>query len=310
MPPNRQSGRGPLAPNPGGTGTENSSLSPLRLPHNWGPGGDPASFYPHSKQRKLGAGWLWAVALVVGLAGAAGAGPPYLTDDPDPVPYHHWEVYTFYTRDQTRGTDTVNGPALEVNNGVAPNTQLHLVIPQTYFSQGGMSATGLGDVEAGVKYRLLTETPSRPEVGMFPLLELPSGDSSKGLGNGRAWVKVPVWLQKSWGAWTTYGGVGYAYNPAPGQRNAFYGGDLIQYTFNPRLTLGGEIFLQGASANVPAAGTPPVAGARSSALWNLGGQYNFTPDFSLLFSTGHSFAGDGNADVYLALYRTWGPGAP
>ncbi len=161
-----------------------------------------------------------------GAASVALAGPPFLTDDPDPVPYHHWEAYAFTTLDRTRSTNTVVGPAVEVNNGVAPNTQLHLIIPATYFSQDGMSARGLGDVEAGVKYRFLEETKSRPEIGTFPQVELPTGDQSKGLGNGRTWVKVPLWLQKSFGPWTTYGGGGYAYNPAPGQRNYGYGGIL------------------------------------------------------------------------------------
>lgn len=244
---------------------------------------------------------------------AAWAGPPYLTDDPDPVPYHHWELYTFTTGDRTRHANTVNGPALELNNGVAPNTQLHLIIPETYFSQGGMSASGLGDIEAGVKYRFLTETNGRPEIGMFPLVELPTGDQSKGLGNGRTWIKVPIWLEKNFGPWTSYGGAGYAYNPAPGQRDYFYGGLLVQRTLSPKLTLGGEVFLQGAQVDsdprVSSAGIQ-VAGARSSALWNFGGSYNFTPDFSLLFTAGHSFQGDGNQVLYLGFYRTWGPGAP
>ncbi len=242
------------------------------------------------------------------------AGPPYLTDDPDPVPLHHWEVYAFATRDRTHSADSVIGPALEVNNGVAPNTQIHFVIPQAYASEGGTSARGLGDTEAGVKYRLLTETKTRPEIGVFPLVELPTGDQSRGLGNGRTWVKVPVWLQKSFGPWTTYGGGGYAYNSAPGQQNYGYGGLLVQRTLSPRLTLGGEVFLQGASAdgpqsvNVGSAGASSsdiqVAGARSSALYNVGGSYNFTPDFSLLFTVGHSFQGDGNSVLYLGLYRT------
>ncbi len=151
-------------------------------------------------------------------------------------------------------------------------------------------------------------------------MELPTGDQSRGLGNGRTWVKVPIWLQKSFGPWTTYGGGGYAYNPAPGQRNYGYGGLLIQRTLSPRLTLGGEGFFQGAQVDNPqleaagSAGTSSsglqVAGARSSALWNFGGSYNFTPDFSLLFTAGHSFQGDGNVVAYLGLYRTWGPGAP
>lgn len=237
------------------------------------------------------------------------AGPPFLTDDPEPVPYHHWEAYLFTTRDQTRSTDSVAGPALEVNNGIAPNTQLHLVVPEAYVSQDGQSARGLGDSEVGVKYRFLQETKKTPEAGVFPLVELATGDQSRGLGNGRTWGKLPLWIQKTSGAWTSYGGGGYAYNPAPGQRNYFYGGILLQRQLSPRLTLGGELFFQGAQADNPSGGEV-VPGGRASEIWNAGGFYNFTPDFSLLFTAGHSFQGDGNAVCYLGLYRTWGPGSP
>jgi len=242
---------------------------------------------------------LWSVVSITW------AGPPYLTDDPEPVPLHHWELYTFVTGDRTRTTNSVAGPALELNNGIAPNMQLHLIVPQTYFSQNGTSARGLGDTEAGVKYRFLEQTRSRPEIGTFPQVELPTGDASKSLGNGRAWFKVPIWLQKDFGPWTTYGGGGYAINSASGQRSYGFGGLLIQRSLSPRLTLGGEAFFQGAQVS-----SPGMAGARSSSLWNFGGSYNFTPDFSLLFTAGHSFQGDGNSLLYLGLYRTWGPGAP
>ena len=33
-------------------------------------------------------------------------------------------------------------------------------------------------------------------------------EDERGLGNGRAWCKIPLWIQKSWGPWTTYGGGG------------------------------------------------------------------------------------------------------
>ncbi|MGO8671339.1 MAG: hypothetical protein ACLQVD_08265 [Capsulimonadaceae bacterium] len=248
-------------------------------------------------------GALWVVA-----ATAALAGPPYLTDDPDPVPYHHWEFYTFLTGDWTRGAANVAGPAFEVNNGVAPSTQLHLIVPESRVSLDGVRAAGPGDIEAGVKYRLRMETPGCPEIATFPLIELPTGDSSEGLGNGRAWGKIPLWIEKNRGPWTSYGGGGYAFNNAPGERDFAFGGLLVQRTFTPALTLGAEVFLQGAQARQMGPSTVP--GARESSIWNAGGTYNFTPDFSLLFSAGHSFQGDGNSVLYVALYRTWGPGAP
>jgi len=237
---------------------------------------------------------------ILALSTPAIAGPPLLTDDPEPVPYHHWEFYTFAAGDRTRDGNDVAAPAIEVNNGVANNTQLHLVVPYAYTSSGGTSASGLGDIEAGVKYRLVDESKRGPEIGIFPLLELPSGNQNKGLGNGRTWTKLPVWLQKSSGSWTTYGGGGYALNSATGQRNYWFGGDLIQKTVTPKLTLGGELFFGGADA----------VDGRSFAVANVGGQYNFTPELSLLFSAGHSIQGEGHQIYYLALYRTLGPGAP
>jgi len=246
---------------------------------------------------------------------SAHAGPPFLTDDPDPVPYHHWELYGFVTQDISNGTKVLNAPAAEINNGVAPNTQVHFILPETTFSADGYSASTVGDAEVGVKYRFATETKNRPEIGMFPLLELPSGSAAEGTGNGRAWTKLPMWLEKDWGPWVSYGGGGIALNSAPGQRNYGFGGVLVQRTLNPKLSLGGEIYLQGASVEpgqmIPdAPSSVTVSGTRASAIWNFGGTYNFTPDFSLLFSAGHSFEGDDNNVLYLALYRIWGPGTP
>jgi len=258
-------------------------------------------------------GWLAAIltaVFAVAAMASAFAGPPFLTDDPEPVSLHHWELYEFGSGDRTRGVDTVAGPAMELNNGVAKNTQLHLVVPRAYFSQNGMSSSGLGDIEAGVKYRVIEQTGSRPDVGVFPQAELATGDSSKGLGNGRTWYKAPLWIEKDRGAWTDYGGGGFAYNPAPGQRNYWFGGNLLQRTLSPKLALGAEIFLRGATADVGQSGQIEVPGSRSTTLWNVGGQYNFSPDFSLLFSAGHSLAGEGNSVFYLGLYRTWGSGAP
>jgi hypothetical protein len=244
------------------------------------------------------------------LAQAAFAGPPFLTDDPDPVPYQHWEFYTFISRDRQGGFSATSGPAIEVNNGVAPNTQLHLVISEARVSStSGPSETGLGDTETGVKYRLLKEAKSRPEIGIFPMAELSTGNANKGLGNGKTWYRMPVWLEKNWGSWTTYGGGGYVFNPEPGQRDYTFAGDLLQKTISPALSVGGEIFLQGATADNGIGGAA-MPGSAPTALWNVGGQYNVTPDFSLLFSAGRSFYGDGNRVLYIGLYRTWGPGSP
>ena len=49
----------------------------------------------------------------------------------------------------------------------------------------GDSHAGLGDTELGVKYRMVSETSDCPQVGLFPLLEVPTGDETRNLGSGQ-----------------------------------------------------------------------------------------------------------------------------
>jgi hypothetical protein len=236
--------------------------------------------------------------MVLALSSAALAGPPFLTDDPQPVDYQHWELYVFSALDKNHDGTNLQTPAVEVNYGLAPDLQVHLVTPMTLFMPTGSGrAYGLGDMELGLKYRFVQETEKTPMVGIFPMLEIPSGDAGRGLGNGRTWAKFPLWIQKSFGDWTTYGGGGYAYNPEPGQKSNFFGGWLLQRKINEKLILGGEVFVHG----------PDHDGGRTTALYNFGGYYNFTEDFQLLFSVGHTLAGDSHLIAYIGLYWTWGP---
>src|SRR5947208_2934500 len=47
------------------------------------------------------------------------------------------------------------------------------------------------------------------QVGTFPITILPTGAESRGLGAGHVRQFLPLWVQKSFGDWTTYGGGGY-----------------------------------------------------------------------------------------------------
>lgn len=78
--------------------------------------------------------------------------------------------------------------------------------------------------------------------------------------------------------------------------NAAFGGVLAQYTFDPRWTLGAEVFRQDAQA----------ADQPGYTVLNAGGYLNFTPGLSLLFSAGRSIAGAQHTLAYLGLYWTWG----
>ena len=173
------------------------------------------------------------------------AGPPFLTDDPEPVEYRHWEVYLAATFERTRSERTGSFPQVEVNYGLLPDLQVHLIAPTAFIHpKGESSAYGYGDTEVGVKYRFIHETQYMPQVGTFPHVELPSGNSKEGLGNGKAQVFFPLWLQKSFGPWTTYGGGGYWYNPGPDNKNWTFIGWELQRDISEKLTLGAEIFYQ------------------------------------------------------------------
>ncbi|MCC7496052.1 MAG: transporter [Bryobacterales bacterium] len=228
----------------------------------------------------------------------ATAGPPFLTDDPEPVPWHHYEAYAFSTWNRSSGSTFLMIPAFEFNAGVAPDVQLHIILPGAYTTPP--RAFGIGDIELGVKYRFLHETASRPQIGVFPMLEVPSGDSRRGLGNGTTWARLPVWLQKSNGSWTTYGGGGYQINHAPGMQDSVFAGWLVQREITKHLILGAELYYQG----------PQTAGDRRSALADMGGYYNLRENLSLLFMVGHTVAGERQMAGYFGLYYTWGSNRP
>ena len=222
----------------------------------------------------------------------AWAGPPFQTDDPEPIDYKNYEFYTFASADGTAVEMDTAGPAVEFNWGALPNVHLHIIVPlaailpsnNPRFAPAGIgpSAFGLGDIETGIKYRFVQETKHRPQIGTFVMFELPTGSAAKGLGVGKTWYKVPLWAQKSFGPWTTYGGGGETiFNHAAwiGYRNYPFAGWLVQRDIGKKLTLGTEVFYHGAEGLA----TPQT---RSAALLDFGGYYKFRdPGFQLLFAT-------------------------
>ena len=69
----------------------------------------------------------------------------------------------------------------------------------------------------------------RPQVAVFPLVNLPTGDEDRGLGAGHVLVFLPMWFQKSFGDWTIDGGGGYWINQGGvGDKNFWFSGLLLQ----------------------------------------------------------------------------------
>ncbi len=229
-----------------------------------------------------------AAALAVLAPGRASAGPPFVTDDPEPVPYQHFEFYTFSVGTAVRGDTAGEAPAWEFNYGLVPNGQVHIIAPLAFDSPAGSPAqSGYGDTELGFKYRFIDEDKNgaRPMVGVYPLVELPSGDESRALGAGYIRAYFPLWIQKSFGDWTTYGGGGYWINQGDDtvNRDYWFFGWLLQRQVTKQLAIGGEIFHQTATL---AFGATDSAFTRPTTGFNIGAVYDFDDHNHLLVSAG------------------------
>ncbi len=241
-------------------------------------------------------------------------GPPYQTDDPVPVDLHHYEFYIFGSMDGTTAEIDATGPAIEFNWGAIPRVQLHAILPlgvvapsnnPIYFPGGtGPLAFGLTDMELGAKIAFIKERKHIPQIGTFTMFEIPTGNYDKGLGVGKVWYKIPLWLQKNTGRWTFDGGAGYAVVPQTGYRNFPYTGWLVKRELSERLELGVELFAH-AREGFAAAQT------EASIMIDIGGYYHFKnhPGEQFLFCYGHSIAGQTESYAYVGMYWTWGKDA-
>jgi hypothetical protein len=248
---------------------------------------------------------------VVASSALRAQGPPFQTDDPVPVDFQHYEFYVFGSMSGTPVEIDSTGPAFEFNWGALPRLQLHIIAPfgsvnpfnkQIYAPSGiGPSAFGYTDMEVGAKIALLKESKYIPQIGTFTMFEIPTGSYDKGLGVGKVWYKVPLWLQKNIGHWLLDGGGGETIVPQTQYRNFPFGAFLLKYAFGDRLELGSEVFSHGREGFA----TPQT---QASTMIDFGGYYHFKnhPGEQFLFCYGHSVAGQTEQYAYIGMYWTWG----
>jgi len=222
------------------------------------------------------------------------AGPPFNTDDPQPVDLNHWEYYISTMNTFHEEVSTGTSPHLEVNYGLIRNVQVHLLVPLNY-NNSRMTGfqVGYAYTELGVKYRFIQETENMPQIGTFPILEIPTIHNNQ-FGNGMTQLFIPLWAQKSWGKFTTYGGAGYWINPGIYNQNWLFTGWEVQYDFSKVITLGGELYYH----------TPDVVGSNPVLAFNAGGSINASDKFHVIFSIGHSLINNRFTTSYFGLLWT------
>lgn len=230
------------------------------------------------------------------LSRPAWAGPPFITDDPEPVAYQHWEVNTGISKTWRNGSSSAAIPSIDINYGAAPNLQLHAQPRYSY--EGGNTGrhVGIDDTEIGIKYRFFDMKRGDDEfmAGIYPMYQVPTGVNRLGPDRGQGQFFLPVWVQAGNERWTAYGGVGYRINPGAGNRNSVFVGATALYQVTRTLQLGGELFHESADS----------VGAPGAAAFNVGGSLHLAKDLNLLFSVGKGLsnvAETNQASAYLAM---------
>jgi len=238
------------------------------------------------------------------VAAPAVAGPPYVTDDPDPTDYRHWEIYApgFTYTNAGWGRVYASLPFAEFNYGALPNIQVSVAftqtderLPRTNIGASsdhlpGTSTYAYNDTSFGIKYRFVQETAGRPQISFYPSVDIPAT-------GGHAVLFLPVWLQKTTGPWTAFGGGGVYVNPGPVNRDYSFVGGALTRTISSATSIGAELFHQGADT----IGGSDTTGANLGLVSQVGAYH------ALLFSFGRSLAGPPTFSAYAAYEFALGP---
>ena len=237
------------------------------------------------------------LAAVAGVAGVAfvqaspgWAGPPYMTDDPEPTDRGRWEVYDFVAGAHVAG-DTAGEAGLDLNYGAARDLQLTTTIPAAY-ERSDRTHLGLGVVELAAKLKVLHQDRAGLDVAVFPRLFLPTAPAR--FASRHANLLLPVWAGRDVGPWSVFGGGGYQLNPGAGHRDFWTGGLAVTRSLGDRLSVGGEVYGR----------TRDSAQRRDFTGLNLGFTYRFAEHWSLLAAGGPGLQNarqEGRYAFYLAL---------
>jgi hypothetical protein len=226
------------------------------------------------------------------LAAPAWAGPPFVTDDPEPTDTGHWEIYNYAAGVGTPG-DLEGEGGFDINYGAAKDLQLTAVLPGAFDN----ASFGAGDVELAVKYKFLHQADGSwtPDVAFFPRVFLDTGARFDPTAPG---LFLPIWAEKDFGPWSLFGGGGLQIVTRAGDRDFWQTGLALQRSFGERASLGVEVIHQTAMTD---------GGADFTAV-DVGGAYKLAQHWTLMASVGPGVQNarqEGQYLFYLALEATY-----
>jgi len=253
-----------------------------------------------------------ALVLTLVVAATAVAQQPFVTDDADTTPKRHFHFefsneFDLLQRSSFPNTKQ-NTADFEIDYGVLDRVEIGVEVPLlTIFNAGGTVPSrysGIGDTNLSVKYNFLREGEhSRlPAMAIALNLELPTGNTSNGLGSGLADFYMNGILQKSLTDHTKLrlnGGILFSGNETTGvigiktRGTVFTGGGSLVKKFKPKLQLGFEI---------AGAFTRKFDLSKSQLQGQIGGNYQVTRKVSFDFGiTGGKYAASPRAGAQVGF---------
>ena len=219
-------------------------------------------------------------AIAVLASGAAFAGPPFLSDDPDPTPYRHYEIYAFTAAAFPRGGEAWD-MGVDFNYGGGPDLQLTATLPFSIEREDGAERlSGVGNVELAAKFRFLHQESFGWDVAVFPRVFLPS---SSDVGEDHAALLLPIWIGREWDDGSMFGGGGCVINRGGDSQDYCIAGWALNHRFLSNLQIGAEIYHESADTK----------GGFASTILGLGATYDVSDTLHLL---GYVGAGLENAE--------------
>ena len=190
----------------------------------------------------------------------AQAQQPFVTDDADVTPRHHFHFefsneFDWLQRDAFPSTRQNTADA-ELDYGLFKGVEIGIEVPLLTIFNDPVSATrrvtGIGDTNLSLKYNFLEERENswRPALAVALNLEVPTGDTERQLGSGLADFYINGIIQKSLTKKTKLrlnGGLLFSGNEATGvigiksRGTVFTAGGSLVRQFTPKLQLGIEL---------------------------------------------------------------------
>jgi hypothetical protein len=200
------------------------------------------------------------VLLLLVLGSETKAQQPFVTDDADTTPKHHFHFEFSNEFDLLQHSSFPSGKQntadFELDYGLFDAVEVGIESPLlTIFNASGTTptrASGIGDTNVSLKYNFLRERENsrRPAMAFAFNLELPTGDTEHQLGSGLVDLYMNGILQKSISKKTKLrlnGGVLFSGNETTGvvgiktRGTVFTGGGSLIKQFSPKLQLGVEL---------------------------------------------------------------------